>query len=270
MSGLFGSRGGGAPATTTVDKEPAKWAQGPLRWVGNNIVSRGEELPATPVFRPQWSTGLRGAQQGLVDATQRFSSTLNPSTQSAYQGILSQTPFNPQTMGAIKAAQQGAARNFSETTMPALRQKGFATGNTGSSRQGIAEGIAARDFQQQQSDTAAAISESARQKQLDAQVKAMALGPTLMSSLTAPQQARLASEQAQNQLGESQRLSDMQALYNRQVAPFQRLSNIISTMGAGSQFGGGVDKQVQRSAGSTPSGGSQALGAILQALPIFF
>ena len=85
-------------------------------------------------------------------------SALNPST-------------NPALQAAITAATRPMTEALTEDILPAIRGEAVTTGNFGSSRQGIAEGLAAGRTQRQIGDTAAGIANEGYKSGLDAMTK---------------------------------------------------------------------------------------------------
>jgi hypothetical protein len=97
--------------------------------------------------------------------------------------------YNTALQGTIDATTRPIVQAYNEQVMPAIRNEAVTTGNFGSSRQGVAEGIASRGMQQAVGDTAAKTTEDLYKTNIDAQLKAMGLAPTTAAALAAPGQA---------------------------------------------------------------------------------
>ena len=268
--GLFSKGGGGQPAKTTqtTTSEPPAWVSPALNRWGSQVVDAAEEVPSTPFHQPAWSPGLKAAQQQAVRGSEQAQAQVMPHAMGAYRNIMSTTPFNPLTMGAIEAAQRANQRTFTQDTLPGLDVAGYRTGNLDSSRQGLAQGLAAQAYGQQQSDVAATIADSARQKQLEAQTKGLVAAPLLMQGATFGDQARLAGEQSANQLSEAQRRAAQLQAYSDRTRNIQQIVAGMNAIGAAASFGGSQTnaEQIARTAGSKPS----TLQSVMQFLPYFF
>lgn len=119
---------------------------------------------------------------------------------------------NPGLRGAIDAAVRPIGEQLTEKALPAIRGEAVTTGNFGSSRQGIAEGIATREASRAAGDTAAKIAQNEYETNVNAQLKAMGLVPTV-------QQAQLAPATTTSGVGDV-RQALQQALLNEQVSGF--------------------------------------------------
>jgi len=117
---------------------------------------------------------------------------------------------NPALQQTIQAANEAARRNFTSNTLPAIRSDAVLSGNYGGSRQGIAEGIAARDFQRDASDRAAQISTAGYGQGLEAFTNALGFLPQTVGAQTIPGQTAAAVGDVQQD--QSQRVLDAQQL----------------------------------------------------------
>lgn len=116
-------------------------------------------------------------QTGVVDPTmQAFGQALRGNTQFQYQQ-------NPYLSGQIEQGQQLINRNLQENVLPSIGSQSQMVNQRGGSRQGIAEGIAARSAIEQQSDFAQNLigADFERQQQLGAQqrMQAMSMAPMM-------------------------------------------------------------------------------------------
>lgn len=91
---------------------------------------------------------------------------------------------NPAINGMIEKATRPITQQLLESTLPAIRSGAESTGNFGSSRQGIAEGLASGRASQAVGDATSNIVNSAYQQNVDAQLKALGLLPQTTNNLT--------------------------------------------------------------------------------------
>lgn len=163
---------------------------------------------------------------------------------------------NPYLASSVDAATRPIYEGLTEKVLPAIRGEAVTTGNFGSSRQGIAEGIASREASRAAGDTASKLVTDAYKTNVDAQLKAMGLLPTVQGALTTP--ATTISGVGDVRQGLAQREIDaaVNAFNFDQYAPFLRSKEIMSLLQG--LPGGSVV-----STGSTPqqpSTGQQMLG----------
>lgn len=190
VGGLLGGAGGATKnsATTTSTQDPWK-AQQPYLLAGfQGGANAYQDAMSNPVYQGQLYAGLDPLQRQAVQGTANFAngmgadaanSTLsasmgmmNPSSQgmlNAGQGLIQASSVaptqanienagayanNPFLNGAIDAASRDVTRNLTENVLPSINRAGSATGNTNSSRTGMAEGIALRGAQDRIGDIA--------------------------------------------------------------------------------------------------------------------
>lgn len=94
------------------------------------------------------STGMMDAGQGLLSSSMMDPTQANIASAGAYAD-------NPYLSGAIDAASRDVTRKLTEQVLPGINRIGSATGNTNSSRTGIAEGLALRGAQDRIGDISA-------------------------------------------------------------------------------------------------------------------
>ena len=144
---------------------------------------------------------------------------------------------NPGLQGNIDAATRPIMQTLTEQALPAIRANAERTGNFGSSRQGIAEGLAMGRASQAIGDATSNLVAKAYDTNVDAQMKAMGLLPQT-------QGAQVAGNLTQSAVGDTQQ-GMSQALLNEQVgnfnydqlAPFLQSKEIMSLL-AGMPGGG--------------------------------
>ncbi|NQD57435.1 hypothetical protein HP546_19040 [Pseudomonas sp. CM25] len=114
------------------------------------------------------SGGIQAGQSGTMNAMNQLMAAGNPAN-------------NPYFQSAVNSAIRPVTENFNEQVMPAIRQGAQAAGQMGSSRQGIAEGIAARGYQDTVGDISANMGNAAYAQGLQAMNSAGQLGQGLTS-----------------------------------------------------------------------------------------
>lgn len=92
---------------------------------------------------------------------------------------------NPALRGAIDASVRPITENLTQTQLPAIRGE-FGMGNFGSSRQGIAEGLASGQASQAIGDTANKLVNATYDTNLRSMLQALGLVPTVQQAQTAP------------------------------------------------------------------------------------
>lgn len=237
--------GGGGSSTTQVVYSPSEQA------ARDAIFAQGEAL---------YNQGLptagtyQGARPVGADSATTLAQNLGIGTGMAAQGsvvpaALDAARFaltdardvnsNPYLQGAIQAAVRPAINTFNEQTIPALRMAGMTSGSLGGSRQGVAEGIAARGLQDTVADTAMKMASAGYQSGLDASLSTARNLPQIMSGVSAPasmissvgaQRENIASEQeAYNALVREQAISGPWQLLQARAGLMQGMANPTTT-----------------------------------------
>lgn len=137
---------------------------------------------------------------------------------------------NPNLKGAVDASVRPIYEGLTEKALPAIRNEAVTTGNFGSSRQGIAEGIATREASRAAGDTASKLVQSQYETNVNAQLKAMGLLPTIQGAQVAGATTTSGVgdvRQAMNQAGINQ---DVNAFNFDQMAPFLQSKEIMSLL----------------------------------------
>lgn len=119
---------------------------------------------------------------------------------------------NPNLQGAISAATRPITQNLTESILPSIRGEAGSTGNFGSSRQGIAEGLASGRASQAVGDTASKLVQDQYSTNINAQLKALGMLPMLQDST-------LAGARTTGAVGDVRQAMD-QARLNEQVSNF--------------------------------------------------
>jgi len=219
---LFGSGGGGqtlAPSTNTSQSSMNQRLFGPQAGLLSRLFGQaGGILNQDPQsflagFNPtqiQGQQSLLGAAEGLPldQIGQAQSSLLNPSQNPFFQQQL-QSTLNP------------FIRNFQQNILPGIRGQAEGVGQSGGSREGIAEGLASQGLLDQLGGITANMGSNAFNTGIQGQLGALGLSPQLAGLSFLP-------GQIQSQVG-GQQQAQTQAGLN---APFDLLSRIQSLIGS--------------------------------------
>lgn len=176
--------------------------------------------PAQKQGQEQALATASGAQQQTADQAARTSSfLLDPS-------ILS-PDSNPYLAQTIQAAQRPLYQNLTEQILPNIRSD-FATGGFGGSRQGIAEGLAARGTQQAAGDVGANLANANYQRGQQTLLSALGLAPTVQQTELQPALTTSAVGDVQQNLEQQQLNQAQQNYYLDRFLPFLQAQEILS------------------------------------------
>lgn len=120
---------------------------------------------------------------------------------------------DPFLQSAIQAAINPVVQNFERSVIPAQELNALATSGYGSSRHGIAEGIARSDLNRQLLDVTAKMGSTAYAQGQDTMLKSMALAPEVYKSMLLPSTI-IEGVGAQKQAMEQQLLDDALTKWN--------------------------------------------------------
>ena len=240
-------KGGGA--TTTQTPTVPGWARGGLKTSfndagSNSILNRGLD-PNTQLALGSNSI-IDQSQQAALAAAQGQQNTV-AGQQSLYNQLSNfGSSQDPALQAQLAQVAQLGNRNLQENIMPGLRTNSVMAGQAGSSRQGIAEGIAARGTAESIGSQQTQLLANANQNRLASLQAAGGLGGNLLQQQMAPsntmnavgmQQRDIQTQANQNQLlqqqAELQRLQGIGNLRNQAVAPFIGLTGATKTSGGG-------------------------------------
>ena len=137
---------------------------------------------------------------------------------------------NPAVQGMMDRNRREVERSLMETALPTIRSGAEMTGNFGSSRQGIAEGVATGRASQALADANASTLNNAYNQNVDAQLKALGLLPQTAGVQTAGDLTT--SAVGDTRQGMTQRLLDEQVgnFNYDQYAPFLQSKEIMSLL----------------------------------------
>lgn len=168
---------------------------------------------------------------------------------------------NPYIGGVADTIQKRMSRQFNEDLMPRITTNAVQSGGLGGSRQGIAEGLAARGTSEATGDALAALYADAYGSGLDAQGRALVAAPSAM-------QASLMPSQTVGQVGQFYRGMDEMALqsdmdrfnYNEQL-PYQNLSNYMNVL-QGAPWGSTTTSPAQKGNPLTGAASGAMIGSM--------
>ena len=135
---------------------------------------------------------------------------------------------NPNLQGAIDATTRPLYTQLTNEILPAIRSDATNTGNFGSSRQGIAEAGAIGKTQQAAADAAAKVAQNEYDTNVNAQLKAEALSPTVQQGLTAPGTVQSGVGDVQRALEQAEINQNVQNFNFDQYAPFLQAQDLVS------------------------------------------
>lgn len=260
------SSGGGGNTTTVQKSDPWEGQQPYLKDIYAQTGGLyGSGMGYTPYSGPRVA-GLSDIQrQGMETAYQNILSGNTPAQ--AAGGMLNKTlqgdylgGANPYLDQVFATSAQNVTDQFNRNILPSIKTAGVQSGMYDSSRQGIAEGLAAGEAQKNLAQLSANIYAPAYESERGRQIQAATLAPSL-SNWDAQQLMGLGGiEQDMMQ----RELDAMQQYWNEyQQAPWSRLgSYTTNVMGMGTP--GGTTSTTQAGAGGfSPTGmlGGAALGA---------
>jgi hypothetical protein len=258
--------GGGGDTTTVQKADPWEGQQPYLKDIYAQTGGLyGSGMGYTPYSGPRVA-GLSDIQrQGMETGYQNILSGNTPAQ--AAGGMLNKTlqgdylgGANPYLDQVFATSAQNVTDQFNRNILPSIKTAGVQSGMYDSSRQGIAEGLAAGEAQKNLAQLSANIYAPAYESERGRQIQAATLAPSL-SNWDAQQLMGLGGiEQDMTQ----RELDAMQQYWNEyQQAPWSRLgSYTTNVMGMGTP--GGTTSTTQEGAGGfSPTGmlGGAALGA---------
>lgn len=196
--------GGGKTQTSTTDTSP--WAkQQPYLEHGFESAYQLSKKPTTQ-YQGAFTAGKTASDTAAEDYLTGYAGTLTGQTGKNLDALNWATGADNLDVGSNQYVQGQMAANtnrlyqdFNEQTMPALRSGFGKSGQIGSSRQGIAEGLAAQGVARASADSNANILGTAYNNALDTYSTVLGQAPALMQAGTMP--GSLLSQVGQSQRG---------------------------------------------------------------------
>lgn len=180
--------------------------------------------------------------------------------QAAYQNAKNVTDFwtspaiwdpanNPGLQGSIDAAVRPISQQLTESVLPNIRSDAISGSNFGSSRQGIAEGIASRGASTAIGDAASKITNANYQTNVEAQLKAMGFLPQVSQMALQPGQTTSAVGDVRQALAQAQLGEQANQFTYDQYAPYLQAKELLSFLQG---IPGGSVTSTGQSEASTP------------------
>ena len=194
-----------------------QWAaKTPQRYQGSTIAG----------FDPSQTAGQEQVLQGAGTQTALGQSGAN-TTQSWLSPQALDVNNNPAVSGLLERNRRAVTDNLMQTALPGIRDSAERSGNFGSSRQGIAEGLAIGKSNQALADANASVLSDAYKTNVDAQLKSLGLLPQTTANVTQGGQTTSAVGDVRQALDQA-RLSELVSNFNYdQNAPYLQSRDII-------------------------------------------
>lgn len=191
----------------------------PQRYQGSTIAG----------FDPSQTAGQEGALDSAGVQTDLARSGANTSN-----FWMSDQPWlpsnNPALQGSIDAATRPITQALTEQALPAIRDSAEKTGNFGSSRQGIAEGLASGRASQAIGDATSKITNDNYQTNVNAQLKALGLLPQTSGAQTTGDQTTSAVGDVRQSMAQALLGENVSNFNYDQLAPFLQSKEIMSLL----------------------------------------
>ena len=178
-----GSGGGGGDQRVTTINEPWGPQQDPLKRIfgeaGNIYDQNPAQMYPGQTYAPLNPLQQLGSQEHLAYGTSPELQNLIGGTQEAYKSMLNAPDVsnNPWVQNLTDVTASRIGDQFQENIMPGITSRAIGAGQLGSSRQGIAEGMAAKSSQQAIADATAGQMSRAYDQGLTQQARGMAFAP---------------------------------------------------------------------------------------------
>ena len=210
-----------------------------------------------------------GSVGRIAEATGATQQALASDTGTVNQRLLAGIGLNPHLAAATEAATRPIIQAHERNVLPGIRGEAILTNNFGSTRQGIAEGIASEALMRSVGDTSATFANQAFRDVLGAETERLSMAGKLQTGAVgmAPQTAALMLEPSRikSAVGGAQR-ADAQAIINARISKFmqdQMLPFAAAQEVAGLAFGmpaGSVSATAMGPGATQPSQARSALG----------
>ena len=190
---------GKQPATQTQSVEIPKEFKD-FVFGGNGVLPQAQRLASQGLLVPStvMSDTTKRAQAESLNLVDQLQTQFIPSATDLWNRVGNRDLVNSQeTRDVIDASTRPIMEQLARYTVPATQDAAIAAGQLGSSRQGIAEGLARSDANAQMSDVAKQIAFGALQEQLQGERMALSFAPQLAQLSALP--TTLLSELGQQQ-----------------------------------------------------------------------
>lgn len=229
---------GGAPKNTTqttkVELSPEQkkilqtampyieqYGKNPLEQYGGSQISPFDPLQTQG---QEMALNAAGQQQQTADQASAASKFL-------LSDVLS-PDSNPYLKQYIDAATRPINEQLTQGTLPSIRGEANTSGQFGSSRQGIAEGLAAQGASRAVGDTTANIATTAYGQGLDAQGRALALAPQTQAMQAQSAITTSGVGDVRRNMDQARLTEEITRFYNEQMLPYIQGSQLAGLVGA--------------------------------------
>jgi len=209
------------------------------------------------------------AGQGFLDYAAQLPGQIAPAQQASANILQYGTDpaNNPAFQQYLQLAGDQLTQQYQQRVAPELRNQAVAAGNVGSSRAGIAEGLAQQGLSSAQGRLSADLTNRAYGQGLQAQLQALSLAPQTagLGQLAPLAQLQAAATQQAGETGQYQQdLSNLQA-YQQLIsgggtapqAPLPQSNQLATTAGLFSTLAGGIQAYQGREGGQAEAAASQ-------------
>lgn len=139
---------------------------------------------------------------------------------------------NPAVKAQLDANRQSVTDQLLQSTLPQIRSGAEATGNFGSTRRGVAEGLASTGASKALANANASTLSDAYKTNVDAQLKALGLTPQTTQNLTTGAVTTSGVGDVQQAMNQSLLNQDVSNFNYDQYAPFLQSQDLVSLLGA--------------------------------------
>ena len=169
---------------------------------------------------------------------------------------------DPNLASAVSGAIRPTLQQLTDVTLPSINRGYETAGGAGSSREGIAQGLATARTGQSALDTASKMYSDAYQQGQQTQLAALNQTPTIQSAQSAPAATISAVGQQQQEMNQAKITEDVNRYTYNQNLPYQNLTNYANMIKG--PFGGtGSSTTVAPTQGTA----EQIAGGLLTAIP---
>jgi len=249
-----------------INRQNQRRGEGTAAPYYQDIYQQAGALQAPDISGSLATQGLAG--QGFLDYAQQLQGQIAPAQQASANILQFGTDpsNNPAFQQYLQLANEQLTQRYQQQVAPALRNQAVAAGNVGSSRAGVAEGIAQQGLTSAQGRLTADLTNRAYGQGLQAQLQALSLAPQTagLGQMAPLAMLQAAATQQAGETGQYQQdLSNLQA-YQQLIsggggqpqAPLPQSNQLATTAGLFSTLAGGI-QAYQGSGDGNPQGDYQ-------------
>ena len=253
-------KGGGGGGTQTTRSEPWSGAKPHLRRIMDRARAQADFDRRYKPYGEQsfadFNEIQNAALQGQLDLSQGAMAGLANQLGGSASTLLNAADItnNPALNAQFEMLDRQAARQMGEVINPALEGGAMLAGQMGGDRQGIAQGVAARDLNEGLLNAKAGLMGDFYGKGLTAQAQAMGLAPGTMQAMTQPFQTAMGVGGAYQGMDQKAIDQAMGNYYFKQQEPYDRLSRYAGLVQGNAGLGG--TSTMRSSGGTSPVAGA--------------